>query len=81
MRERACMFGICMSFNEKLERLRIGRAEMLDLMIQEVIEANVHCIPLHFHSYCRHNYTYVHEIVAFANQVLTRNICLPLYLI
>jgi perosamine synthetase len=62
-----------------LQRLRIGRDEMIDLLKEEGIGTSVHFIPLHLHPYYRHNSTYAHENFPVANQVFTRIISLPIY--
>jgi len=62
-----------------LQRLRIGRDEMIDLLKQEGIGTSVHFIPLHLHPYYRHNTTYPLETFPVANQVFTRIISLPIY--
>ncbi len=62
-----------------LERLRIGRDEMIDLLKQEGIGTSVHFIPLHLHPFYRHNSTYPSEMFPVANQVFARIISLPIY--
>ncbi len=62
-----------------LQRLRIGRDEMIDLLKQEGIGTSVHFIPLHLHPYYSNNYTYSREKFPVANQVFTRIISLPIY--
>ena len=62
-----------------LQRLRIGRDEMIDLLKEEGIGTSVHFIPLHLHPYYSHNYTYAYENFPVANQVFKRIISLPIY--
>ena len=45
-----------------LERLRIGRNEMIDLLKKQGIGTSVHFIPLHLHPYYRDNYGYLPRI-------------------
>ena len=62
-----------------LERLRIGRNEMIDLLKKQGIGTSVHFIPLHLHPYYRHNDGYALENFPVANQVFKRIISLPIY--
>jgi perosamine synthetase len=62
-----------------LERLRIGRNEMIDLLKKQGIGTSVHFIPLHLHPYYSNNTTYAHENFPFANQAFKRIISLPIY--
>ena len=62
-----------------LNRLRIGRDEMIDLLKQEGIGTSVHFIPLHLHPYYRHNYLFTPETFPVANHVFARIISLPIY--
>jgi perosamine synthetase len=62
-----------------LERLRIGRNQMIDLLKKQGIGTSVHFIPLHLHPYYRNNTTYAHENFPFANQAFKRIISLPIY--
>jgi perosamine synthetase len=61
-----------------LERLRIGRDEMIDLLKRQGIGTSVHFIPLHLHPYYRNN-TYDHKNFPVSNQVFKRIISLPIH--
>jgi len=62
-----------------LERLRIGRNEMIDLMKKEGIGTSVHFIPLHLHPFYRDNYGYLPNNFPVASAVFERIISLPIY--
>ncbi len=62
-----------------LERLRIGRNEMIDLLKKEGIGTSVHFIPLHLHPYYRDNYGYLPKDFPVASAVFERIISLPIY--
>ena len=62
-----------------LERLRIGRNEMIDLLKKEGIGTSVHFIPLHLHPYYRDNYGYLPKDFPVASSVFQRIISLPIY--
>ena len=62
-----------------LERLRIGRNEMIDLLKKQGIGTSVHFIPLHLHPYYRDNYRYLPEDFPVASSVFQRIISLPIY--
>ncbi len=63
-----------------LERLRIGRDQIIDLLKQQGIGTSVHFIPLHLHPYYRNNNMYSSsKNFPVANQVYTRIISLPIY--
>jgi perosamine synthetase len=62
-----------------LDRLRIGRDEMIDLFKQQGIGTSVHFIPLHLHPYYRNNPMSANENFPVANQVFKRIISLPIY--
>jgi perosamine synthetase len=62
-----------------LERLRIGRNEMIDLLKQQGIGTSVHFIPLHLHPYYSNNTTYAQKNFPVANQAFKRIISLPIY--
>ncbi|MEX2492805.1 MAG: DegT/DnrJ/EryC1/StrS aminotransferase family protein [Nitrospirales bacterium] len=62
-----------------LERLRIGRNEMIDLLKKEGIGTSVHFIPLHLHPYYRDNYRYLSNDFPVASAVFERIISLPIY--
>jgi len=61
-----------------LQRLRIGRNEIIDLLKQHGVGTSVHFIPLHLHPYYRNN-TYAKKRFPVANQVFERIISLPIY--
>jgi len=62
-----------------LERLRIGRNEMIDLLKKQGIGTSVHFIPLHLHPYYSNISTYTYENFPVANQAFKRIISLPIY--
>jgi perosamine synthetase len=62
-----------------LERLRIGRNEMIDLLKKQGIGTSVHFIPLHLHPYYSNNTTYAQKNFPVANQAFKRIISLPIY--
>ena len=63
-----------------LEKLRIGRDQIIDLLKERGIGTSVHFIPLHLHPYYRNNNTYSSsKNFSVANQVFTRIISLPIY--
>ncbi len=62
-----------------LERLRVDRDQMIDLLKQQGIGASVHFIPLHLHPYYRNNKYSSSKDFPVANQVFTRIISLPIY--
>jgi perosamine synthetase len=62
-----------------LDRLRIGRNEMIDLLKKEGIGTSVHFIPLHLHPYYRDNYGYLQKDFPVASAVFDRIISLPIY--
>jgi dTDP-4-amino-4,6-dideoxygalactose transaminase len=62
-----------------LERLRIGRNEMIDLLKKQGIGTSVHFIPLHLHPYYRDNYGYLPKDFPVASSVFERIISLPIY--
>ena len=62
-----------------LERLRVGRNEMIDLLKKQGIGTSVHFIPLHLHPYYRDNYGYLPEDFPVASSVFQRIISLPIY--
>ena len=63
----------------ELERLRIGRNEMIDLLKKQGIGTSVHFIPLHLHPYYRDNYGYLPKDFPVASSVFQRIISLPIY--
>jgi perosamine synthetase len=62
-----------------VERLRIGRDEMIDLLKQQGIGTSVHFIPLHLHPYYRNEAIYAQENFPIAKHVFERIISLPIY--
>lgn len=62
-----------------LDRLRIGRNEIIDLLKKEGIGTSVHFIPLHLHPYYRDNYGYSPKDFPVASSVFERIISLPIY--
>ncbi|GJL59421.1 MAG: spore coat protein [Nitrospirales bacterium] len=62
-----------------LERLRIGRNEMIDLLKKQGIGTSVHFIPLHLHPYYRDNYGCLPINFPVASSVFERIISLPIY--
>jgi perosamine synthetase len=62
-----------------LERLRIGRNEMIDLLKKQGIGTSVHFIPLHLHPYYSNNTTYAQKNFPVSNQAFKRIISLPIY--
>jgi dTDP-4-amino-4,6-dideoxygalactose transaminase len=62
-----------------LERLRIGRNEMIDLLKKQGIGTSVHFIPLHLHPYYSNISMYANENFPVANQAFKRIISLPIY--
>ncbi len=63
-----------------LEKLRIGRDQIIDLLKERGIGTSVHFIPLHLHPYYRNNNMYSSsKNFSVANQVFTRIISLPIY--
>ena len=62
-----------------LERLRVGRNEMIDLLKKQGIGTSVHFIPLHLHPYYRDNYGYLPNDFPVASSVFERIISLPIY--
>ncbi len=62
-----------------LERLRIGRNQMIDLLKKQGIGTSVHFIPLHLHPYYSNNTTYAQKNFPVSNQAFKRIISLPIY--
>ena len=62
-----------------LERLRIGRNEMIELLKKQGIGTSVHFIPLHSHPYYRDNYGYFPNGFPVASAAFERIISLPIY--
>ena len=61
-----------------LDRLRIGRDEMIEQLKKEGVGTSVHFIPLHHHPYYRNN-TYPYENYPVSNQLFERILSLPIY--
>ncbi len=62
-----------------LERLRVDRDQIIDLLKQQGIGTSVHFIPLHLHPYYRNNMYSSSKDFPVANQVFARIISLPIY--
>jgi perosamine synthetase len=62
-----------------LERLRIGRNEVIELLKKANIGTSVHFIPLHLHPYYRDTFGYRREDFPAASAVFERIISLPIY--
>jgi dTDP-4-amino-4,6-dideoxygalactose transaminase len=62
-----------------LERLRIGRNEVIELLRKENIGTSAHFIPLHLHPYYRDTFGYRPEDFPAASAVFERIISLPIY--
>jgi dTDP-4-amino-4,6-dideoxygalactose transaminase len=62
-----------------LDRLTIGRAEVVELLKQRGVGTSVHFIPLHMHPYYRDAYHYCHESFPVALKEYFRSISLPIY--
>ena len=62
-----------------LERLQIGRDQIIDLLRQRGIGTSVHFIPLHLHPYYRNNMYSSSNNFPIADQVFARIISLPIY--
>ncbi|MGQ0810608.1 MAG: DegT/DnrJ/EryC1/StrS family aminotransferase [Nitrospiraceae bacterium] len=63
----------------KLDRLRIGRDEFIQLLQREQIGCSVHFIPLHLHPYYRDTWGCRPEDLPRATAVFQRTVSLPLY--
>jgi len=62
-----------------LDRLTIGRAEVIERLKQQGIGTSVHFIPLHMHPYYRDSYGYSAEALPVATAEYQRSISLPIY--
>lgn len=62
-----------------LDRLRIGRNEFIEQLVEENIGCSVHFIPLHLHPYYRNTWGYRPEDLPVANAAFQRIVSLPLY--
>lgn len=63
----------------KLEHLRIGRREFIELLKQHHVGTSVHFIPLHLHPYYRNNLGYRPEDLPNASAAFERIVSLPIY--
>lgn len=63
----------------KLNRLKIGRAEVIDELKRKGITTSVHWLPLHQHPYYREKYGYKVEDFPVAAGIYPEIITLPLY--
>ena len=62
-----------------LDRLTIGRAEVVERLKQRGVGTSVHFIPLHMHPYYRHAYHYCHDSFPVALKEYFRSFSLPIY--
>ncbi len=62
-----------------LERIRVDRAEFIELLKEENIGTSVHFIPVHLHPYYRETFGYKLGDLPVAEGVFDRIISLPLY--
>ncbi len=62
-----------------LERLTIGRSEVVERLKQRGVGTSVHFIPLHMHPYYRDAYHYCHESFPVALKEYFRSFSLPIY--
>lgn len=62
-----------------LERLRVGRAKILDALMAENIGVNVHHIPIHLHPYYRRIFGYREGAYPVAERFYQRALTLPLF--
>jgi dTDP-4-amino-4,6-dideoxygalactose transaminase len=62
-----------------LDRLTIGRSEVVERLKQRGVGTSVHFIPLHMHPYYRHTYHYCHESFPVALKEYFRSFSLPIY--
>jgi dTDP-4-amino-4,6-dideoxygalactose transaminase len=62
-----------------LERLRIGRAQFIEMMRERNIGTSVHFIPLHLHPYYRSHYQYRPEDLPNPSNAYERLVSLPIY--
>ncbi len=61
------------------ERIRIGRAEFIELLRQRGISPSVHCIPLHTMDYYQKRYGYQNGDFPIAEDSYSRCLSLPIY--
>jgi dTDP-4-amino-4,6-dideoxygalactose transaminase len=62
-----------------LERLTIGRSEVVEQLKQRGVGTSVHFIPLHMHPYYRNAYHYCQESFPIALREYYRSFSLPIY--
>ncbi len=62
-----------------LDRLTIGRAEVVEQLKQRGVGTSVHFIPLHMHPYYRDAYHYCHESFPVALREYYRSFSLPIF--
>jgi perosamine synthetase len=62
-----------------LERLRIGRSEVVEQLKERGVGTSVHFIPLHIHPYYRDSYRYRDESFPIALREYYRSFSLPIY--
>ena len=62
-----------------LQRLRIGRAEFIEILKQKKIGTSVHFIPLHLHPYYRDTFGYQRNDFPVASRVYEGSVSLPIY--
>ena len=62
-----------------LDRLTIGRSEVVERLKQRGVGTSVHFIPLHMHPYYRDAYHYCHESFPVALREYYRSFSLPIY--
>lgn len=62
-----------------LDRLRIGRAEVIEELGRRGVQTSVHFIPIHLHPYYRDRYGYAPEDFPVAYRAYQRMLSLPLH--
>ena len=62
-----------------LDRLTIGRSEVVEQLKQRGVGTSVHFIPLHMHPYYRDTYHYCHESFPVALREYYRSFSLPIF--
>ena len=62
-----------------LDRVKVTRAEAIDLLADAGVGTSVHFIPLHVHPYYRRTYGYAPVDLPVANLQFEREISLPIY--
>jgi dTDP-4-amino-4,6-dideoxygalactose transaminase len=62
-----------------LDRVKVTRAEAIDLLADAGVGTSVHFIPLHLHPYYRRTYGYAPADLPVANLQFEREISLPIY--